>query len=202
MLNAFHGIIPLLEYTNLLTFRGGGYFPTSLIQGGVRYHLWYYIIFFYDMVCYLTKNSYLLFIPAKNANHMNIFPHSFLLNIIKQGWQHPIVAKLFEIIRNMYELQKIEMGVEKILFPYFYICSQTDWQNIHRKYACIWDGRTDISNNWVASLLKTACGQIVKIIALLTLVLNINKSITKTSHPQLPSRLGQSAHAANREITL
>ena len=26
----------------------------------------------------------------------------------KQGWQHPEVAKLFEILRNIYVLQKIE----------------------------------------------------------------------------------------------
>ena len=37
--------------------------------------------------------------------------------------------KLFEIIRSMYELQKIEIWVEKITFPCFYIfafCSLTD----------------------------------------------------------------------------
>ncbi len=42
---------------------------------------------------------------------------------------------MFEIIRNMYELQKIEMGVEKIVFPCFYnfaFCSLTDEQNIYR----------------------------------------------------------------------
>ncbi len=48
--------------------------------------------------------------------------------IIKQG-QLPYVAKLFAIIRNMYELQKIEILIEKIAFTCFFIfafCSLTD----------------------------------------------------------------------------
>ena len=50
-------------------------------------------------------------------------------NRLKKGQFHLIVAKLFEIIRNMSELQKIAIGVKKNAFPYFKIsafCSLID----------------------------------------------------------------------------
>ncbi len=55
--------------------------------------------------------------------------------LIKTRMTTSISSVAVLIIRNMYAQQKIEIWVEKIAFPYFYIfafCSLTDGQNIYR----------------------------------------------------------------------